>query len=441
MDQAKCIRLLTLFALLATSCWQASAQVMEQYIPLLVYRTGPYGSGGAQVADGMGDYFKLLNTRDGGINGVSILSDECDTAYNTDRGVECYERLKNRGPQGASLMFPYSTGATYALIERSRQDRIPLHTMGYGRTDASDGRVFPYVFTVPNTYWSAASSYVIHVANEEGGIKALAGKKIMLIYHDSAYGKEPIRTLQAHAERYGFHLATLPVSPPGVEQRATWLQVRRQKPDWIILWSWGIMTATAIREAAAVRFPRNRIIASWWAGSETDVAPLGKIAKGYRAGTFNATGIDFPVHADLRKHVFDKGNATGSGRHFGTVLYNRGIINAMIATEAVRRAQQKYGVRAMTGDEVRWGYENLDVSEVRLAELGMSGFVGPMSINCADHEGTHDVLIQQWDGKHWNIISDWISPVKDLVRPMIESSALAYAEEKGITPRDCSAAE
>ena len=119
----------------------------EQFIPLLIYRTGPYAPNGIPIANGMNDYFNLVNQRDGGVNGVKLTFEECETAYNNDRGVECYERLKDRGPTGASVVNPYSTGITYALIERATADKIPILSMGYGRTDASDGRVFPYVFT------------------------------------------------------------------------------------------------------------------------------------------------------------------------------------------------------------------------------------------------------------------------------------------------------
>ena len=124
---------------------QAPAQ-NEQFIPVLIYRTGPYAAGGTGIYGGFMDYMALINERDGGVNGVKLTWEECETAYNNDRGVECYERLKAKGPTGASVVHPISTGITYALIERATKDKIPIISLGYGRTDASDGRVFPYVF-------------------------------------------------------------------------------------------------------------------------------------------------------------------------------------------------------------------------------------------------------------------------------------------------------
>ena len=240
----------------------------EQFIPLLVYRTGPYAPNGIPAANGFVDYYTLVNERDGGINGVKVTFEECEYRYDTKAGVECYERLKNKGSTGASLIMPFSTGVTYQLNPRAPVDQIPVHSMGYGQTAASDGRVFPWTFTFPTTYWSQASAFVKFVGAEEGGMDQLAGKTIALIYHNSPYGKEPIPTLQVLAEKFGYTLELLPVDHPGQEQRATWLQIRKIKPDWTFLWGWGVMNQVAIKEAAAIAYPMERLIGVWWSASE-----------------------------------------------------------------------------------------------------------------------------------------------------------------------------
>jgi branched-chain amino acid transport system substrate-binding protein len=96
-----------------------------------------------------------------------------------------------------------------------------------------------------------------------------------------------------------------------------------------------------------------------------------------------------------------------------------------------------HGQQPLTGEQVRDGLERLNITEERLAELGMTDFTPPLKVTCADHEGDHAVRIQQWDGEKWSFVSDWITPMKDVVRPMIEESAAQYAKEHGITPRDC----
>src|SRR5262245_54105647 len=216
----------------ATAIAEPVAAQNEQFLPALVYRTGPYAPNGIPFADGVADYWTLLNERDGGINGVKIAWEECEFGYATDRGVECYERLKNKGATGTAYINPFSTGVTFALTEKTAADKIPLITMGYGRSDSRDGSVFAYNFPLVGTYWSAADMILQHIAKKEGGWEKLKGKKIALVYHDSPYGKEPIALIEQRSKMHGFETMMLPVTHPGVEQKATWLQIRQNRPDY-----------------------------------------------------------------------------------------------------------------------------------------------------------------------------------------------------------------
>ena len=218
----------------------------EQFLPALVYRTGPYAPNGIPFADGVADYWTLLNERDGGINGVKITWEECETQYDTKQGVECYERLKGKG---AALVNPYSTGITYQLIPKAPVDKIPVFSMGYGMSASSDGRWFPWVFNFPTNYWSQASAVIRYIGTQEGGLEKLKGKKIAHVFHNSPYGKEANPTLEELAKKYQFELTLLAVDHPGQEQKSTWLQVRRLNPDWIFMSGWGVMNQVAVKEA------------------------------------------------------------------------------------------------------------------------------------------------------------------------------------------------
>jgi branched-chain amino acid transport system substrate-binding protein len=409
-----------------------------QYFPIFVFRTGPVAPSGIPAANASRDYAALIDKRDGGVNGVKMVYEECETQYNTKLGIECYERLKNKGSTGAAIIQPASTGLTYQLIPKSAVDKIPLLTMGYGRTDAADGRIFKWVFNFPTTYWSQASAFVRYVGEEEGGLDKLAGKSIALLYHNSAYGKEPIPVLKALSAKYGFKLHLVAVDHPGQEQKAAWLQIRRHKPDWIFLWGFGVMNQVALKEAAAGNFPMDRMLGVWWAGTESDVVPAGDKAIGYKAGTFHAPGSDFPLFQDIVKYVYDGDFEEARRNHWGEVLYNRVILNNVYTGEAMLTAMARWGNKPITGEQMRWGLENLNITEERLAELGLEGFAAPLKVTCEDHESSGSVIIQQWDGKKWVLITDWIEPMRDIVRPMIEKAAAAYAKENNITPRDCS---
>jgi len=86
------------------------------YVPLFTYRTGPFAGSGIPIANGMVDYLNMLNERDGGINGVKIVVEECETGYDTKKGVECYDSLRSRNPV---VVNPYSTGMARPSVTSS----------------------------------------------------------------------------------------------------------------------------------------------------------------------------------------------------------------------------------------------------------------------------------------------------------------------------------
>ena len=416
----------------------AMAQQNEQFLPSLVYRTGPYAPNGIPFADGVADYWTLLNERDGGINGVRIVFEECETGYATDKGVECYERLKSKGPSGAGYFSPLSTGITFALTEKVPGDKIPLLTLGYGRSESRNGAVFPWNFVAVGSYWTAADVAVQHIAKELGGFDKLKGKKIILVYHDSPYGKEPIAALEARAKINGFEFKAIPVTHPGVEQKSQWLAIRQEKPDYVLLWGWGVMNSTAIKEAASVAYPRDKMIGVWWSGAEPDVTPAGDQSIGYKSLMLQHGAGKFKVHADLEKYVVSKARSTSSYGTFAQVLYNRGVLNSMLGTEAIRTAMKKYGNKPMTGEQIRWGFENLNLTAERIKELGFEGMVSPIKLSCEDHQGADVARVQQWDGKEWKTISDFYKADLTILDQMVKDASAKYATDKKITPRDCS---
>ena len=426
------MKMTRLTAALAVTMTAAAPAIAESlFLPNMSYRTGPFAPGGIPFADGYADYFTLINERDGGIGGVPIRYSECETAYNTERGVECYQALRGENPL---VLQPLSTGITYQLIPRTMQDGIPMHTMGYGRTSAVNGEVFNWTFNYPANYWDGASVIINYLLDENDG--SLDDKKIVLLYHNSAYGREPIPTLTRLSERLGYELLTIGVDSPGQEQCSQWLQIRRERPDYVIMWGWGVMNSTAVQEAANIRFPMENFIGVWWSGSQQDVLPAGEAAHGYKALAMHGTGTDYPVYEDLQQYVYDRGLEAGTGDEIGTVLYSRGMYAAMLAVEAARTAQEIHGVANITPAMMRDGMANLVITEDRMAELGLPDFGPPFEVSCQNHGGSGQAMIQQWDAHagEWNLITDWIEPDRELIMEMVMEDSLAYAAENDIEP-------
>ena len=419
----------------ASTLSSGAAFAQEQFIPLLVYRTGQFAPLGIPWADGKQDYLKLVNAK-GGVNGVKIAFEECETAYDTAKGVECYERLKNKG-SGASGFDTQSTGITFATSDKAPGDKVPLVTMGYGLSQSADGRVFEWNFPLLGSYWTAADSMIQDILKKEKG--SLKGKKIALVYHDSPYGKEPIPLLEKRAAKEGFELLKLPVTAPGVEQKSTWLQIRRQRPDYVLLWSAGVMTPAAIREAQATNFPREKMYAIWWAGSDHDVKDIGAGAKGYNAMTIHNTAERDKVHDEVKAQLYDKGQGTAKdAAELGAMAHTRGMVISMLQVEAIRVAQEKYGKgKVMTPEQVRWGFENLNLTQARLNELGFGKILRPVQTSCSNHLGTDWARVAQWDGSGWKVVSDWYQADKSMVEPLVKEYGEKYAKEKNVKMRTC----
>lgn len=425
---------------LLSSSLTAAHAAEEQYFPLQSYRVGPYAAGGTGFFGGFIDYMQHINQQ-GGVNGVELVWSECETEYETEKGVECYERLKG-GLDGApaAATNPLSVGIAYATLERSRKDKLPLITINHGATASTDGRVFPYVFPLQLNPYSEVSAIVNYIAQKAGGKDKLADLKIATLYHGSPYGTETNSVLELLSQEYGFDLKLLEVPHPGNEQQAQWLQIRRFQPDWVILRGWGVMNPVAIKTANRYGFPVDRIIGNIWSNSEEDVRPAGEAAEGFVSITTHPAGTNFPILKDIETSIIDAGKTDlQDPSRFGTVYYNLGVVNGILNVEAVRLAQEKFGHKALSGEQVRWGFENLNLDNERLQELGAKGLVQPLKLSCYDHEGGGAVRFQQWDGQAWQVISDWVQADRKLLRPLIDKASAQYASENGITPRDCSA--
>lgn len=411
------------FTMIAESKAQAEDSL---YIPLTTYRTGPFAANGTANANGIADYFEMLNQRDGGIGGAKLVVEECETGYNAQKGVECYEATKGKG---ALVYNPNSTGITLQLIAKAPVDKIPVLSMGYGLSAAAIGETFPWTFNYPASYWSQASS-ILNYIESQGGLK---GKKIGFIYLDVGYGREPIPLLEELAPKLGFELALYPVGVKEMQaQSAQWLNVRKDRPDWMVMWGWGAMNPTAIKEAVKIRFPMDKFIGNWWSASHVDLIPVGESAKGYLGSNFTASGTSFPMLQDIMKHVIDNpdANTQTAKENVGHVLYNRAVFNGVIVAEAIREAQKHFGKAGVNAEEVRWGLENINLTEARLKEIGLEGMSAPVIGSCADHEGGGSIFMHQWNGTDFDRVTDLIPPMTDVVRPMLEAAAAKYTEDK-----------
>ncbi len=215
-------------------------------------------------------------------------------------------------------------------------------------------------------------------------------------------------------------------------QSAQWLDIRRDKPDFVVMYGWGAMNPTAIKEAIKAGFPMDKFVSIWWPG-DNDAAAGGDGAKGFKELNWHGTGTDFQALRDIKKLVIDAGKSQTPAGEFGQVLYDRGVYNSVLIAEGIAEAQKITGKKVVTGEDVRRGLENLDLDAARFKALGLEGFAAPFKLTCADHNSHSATFVQQWDGAKWVKVSDPIAPATALVEPLLERSRQDLCgEERGL---------
>jgi branched-chain amino acid transport system substrate-binding protein len=428
--------------LAATALTPFAAVAEEQYMAVPSSRVGPYSAMGTGYYGGIIDYMTYVNMT-GGVNGVKLTWAECETEYKADRTVECFQRLLT-GPNGQKMVVfdTLGTPGAYAVINLMAENEVVLAQYGYGRTDAADGTVWPWVFNAASHYWSQIAVQMDFMAQQEGGIDKMRGKKIVHLHIDSAFGREPLPAMRKIAADWGVELVEISIAPPGLEQQSQWLQIRRERPDWVTFWGAGSgMNSTAMTSAARVGFPRERMIYVTFGGAEEDMVPAGDAAVGTYVVANAVPGKTHPLVQEIEKVVYGAGAGNlANPERIGTVYWNRGVGAAVMWVEGLRNAQAMHNKvgQAVTGAEFRDGYEAIRMTPERLKELGVEGMLAPFELSCEKHDGAGLFKVMQWDGTQFQIITDWVgAPDPAMIRTLVEDSAAKFAAENNITARTC----
>jgi branched-chain amino acid transport system substrate-binding protein len=394
-------------------------------LPNLSYRTGPFAATGIPLMDGQRDYIMMLNERDGGLNGVKLNYEECETGYNTEKGVECYEKLKSTG----IVNQPWSTGITLQVLPKTNVDKIPLLAPGYGFSAMQDGKTFQWAYNPPASYWDGADMILKAISN--GNLDNLKGKKIALLHLDHPYGKEPIPLLTALGEKHGFTVLPIPVGLTEMQnQSAQWLQIRREKPDFVLMWGWGAMNAGAITEAVKTKYPMDQFVGIWWSGFDGDLKLVGDQGKGYRSISWSYPNSDAPVMQDIKKYVVDAGKSLINKEvgEFDSVFYQRGVLISMVLVEGIKMAQDHFNTKVVNAEQLRWGLENVKFDDARIKALGAEGMIPPFSTTCADHTGHSGAWMLQWNGTKFEKVSDLLQADRAEIDPLVAKAAKDYAD-------------
>ena len=349
---------------------------------------------------GVRDYAALINSK-GGIENHPVEIIIVEHGNEPQRGIECYERMKDQAITVDFLSTPVAKG----VLPRAMKDGKVMIQAIAGRGDAVDGEVFEWVFPLGATYWGQAANIISHFKKQSGG--SLKGKKIAFLYIDYPFGQEPIPVLKELQKREGFELELFPYPLPGSDQSSAWSQIRRFQPDLIVHWAFSAMHVVAAKEAKRNGVPLDRLVSVNWF-NEVDLNNIGlEAAKGIRRSTTVVSGTEHPLVKEILSELYDKGKGNGDRKFVSDIYYTTGLAIYAPIFEAARIALKKEK-GPLTAEKMRKGLESLK-------DFSANGLLPPLTVTSKDHGGGGKTRIEMWDGAKWVPQSEWIADYDDLV--------------------------
>jgi branched-chain amino acid transport system substrate-binding protein len=223
--------------------------------------------------------------------------------------------------------------------------------------------------------------------------------------------------LEDLAEREAFQLRIFAVPLPGLEMGAQVLDIaQRYRADFVITHVAGRAPSVSIKELKRVGFPLRKVLAFVWGSAEADVEAAGgfAVAEGYNGLQYAGAGQDYPVLREIRDLYKKEGKAPPK-EMASTVYYNRGVLWAAVAVEAIRNALKVKPDGQITGDDVKKGFE-------RIKGFTLGGLVPPLDITPSDHEGGGWVQVFQVKGGKWVKATDWFKAYPEIIAKHVKEA-------------------
>ena len=131
------------------------------------------------------------------------------------------------------------------------------------------------------------------------------------------------------------------------------------------------------------------------------------MADGYYTMQFAGVGSNFPVLDEIRA-MYRKAGKEPPAVMASTVYYNRGVLQAALAVEAIRQALAAKSGGPITGEDVR--------------DFSLGGLVAPLAITPDDHEGGGWEQVWQVKGGKLVRVTDWFKAYPHVIAHHLKGS-------------------
>jgi len=327
--------------------------------------TGATSDVGSDYALSAKDAVAYINSN-GGINGKKLEMVANDYAYKIPEAVNLYKTYKD---EGIYLIQGWGTGDTNALKEMVTADKIVYMSASYD-TGISDPSKTPYNFFVGTSYGDSIKAAMQFV--KDSWTDKTRAPKVVFIYPDHPYGKNPIPAGKEMAKALGLEIGPdQDVSLKATEAVSQLTAMKAFNPDYAWIGNTVASAAVIVKDAAKLGLTTKFLINVW--GFNENLAKLAGGAAQERVFgmvPFTMWGDDVPG----MKPVMEMHNNNHKGdSHIQPYIQN--WVSMMVMWEALKIADKK---GALNADGVKAALETLK-------DFDTGGLSAPITFTSTDH--------------------------------------------------------
>lgn len=306
--------------LIATSTTQAGEPiVIGGSIPM----TGVFAFAGLGIHDGITDYVKIVNDA-GGIKGRKIQYVPEDTAYKVDASVAAFKKITSQ--HKVNLYYGDSTGFAKTINpELDRMGSIMMAGASFA-TEINDPQKYPTQFLVGPDYSEMMGMLIRHIAKEK------PGAKVVFVYSDTEFGRDPIAHSEALAKQLGLQISGKIMTPPGsVDVSTEVIKLRRAKPDYTIFHGYILAPIPEFILQARKMGMTSQFMGTFWSLDNSMVMKMGEAADGF----MGVMPFRYHYEQDDSSPMLEK--IRQMRPEYQPNAYMQGFLTAMLFTEAAKR--------------------------------------------------------------------------------------------------------
>lgn len=327
--------------------------------------SGPTSDVGADYAVAAKDAAEYINSK-GGVNGKKIELIANDYAYKIPEAVQLYKTYKD---QDIFLIQGWGTGDTNALKDMVNADKIVYMSASYD-SGLTDPAKTPYNFFVGTSYGDSIRAAMIFI--KDTWTDKTRAPKVVFVYPDHPYGKNPIPAGKEMAASLGFEVGDDQFVPLNAKEATSQMAALKQfNPDWAWIGGTAASSAVIIKDAANLGVT-TKFIANVWGFNENLVKLAGEAAneRAYGMVPFTMWADDVPgmkpiMEMHQKKHMNDK--------HMEP--YVQSWTSMMVMWEALKIADKKGALNA----------EGVKAALETLKDFDTGGLSAPITFTPTDH--------------------------------------------------------